>query len=233
MPWSIQELRDLVGLHFDPTRAMRCWSSLQSIDQRQHFAGYHFREYKRLIQSRFPAGRTITQELDAILRFTDEAWTNHLTEREASAHVAACLQNMHCVSDTLAQVIYLALGPRLPRLDALGERNASVGGVSRVLDEMPRCDAIAGKLRELCAHPEFVYLTDIVNHGKHRRIVGLEITVNSDEGPLVSPRLELAEFAHDGKKYAARDVEGFLNDEYARQSHLVVDIGLEINKALQ
>lgn len=124
-PWNLKQLRDLVATRGDADRAKRCWSSLQSIDDRQKFAGYHYREFVRLMKARFPSGRTHVEELTTMLTMGDQAWTNLVTEHEASAHVVACMQNMHAVNDTLAQVIYQTAADRLWALLSFDRPNST------------------------------------------------------------------------------------------------------------
>lgn len=233
MPWNVEQLRDLVAVRYGADRAELCWRSLQSIHDRQQFAGYHFREFKRLITSRFPPDRTLVQELDLLYRLQDDAWTNHVLEFEASAHVAACLHSIQCVSDTLGLVIYTALGPQIPELEKLGERYSYLSKVRSALQRTRRYPKLSASLEKLCDAEDFVYLNDVVNHSKHRRLISLQPIVKpSQTGDLIELELTLPPFEHDGKLYQSRDVNAFLNGEYGRQSHLVVEVGEQLNTAL-
>ena len=70
-PWDLAQLRDLVEARWGLERGAKCWRSLQSLHERQQFAGYHFREYKRLIDVRFPPGRILDEEFEVfVIRIT-------------------------------------------------------------------------------------------------------------------------------------------------------------------
>lgn len=236
MPWNIEQLGELVANRGDADRTQRCWDSLQSIVSRQKFAIYHYREFKRLVAVRFPAGRTHEQELMALFTMSDQTWANLANEREAAAHVVACLQSLHAVSDTLAQVIYLALGPLVPDLEGLGDARADMHRVFKALASSSICTNLHGLLGRLVEHPDFVYLSDVVNHVKHRRILGPNTMVDVDEDGLAVPLIELRAFDHpvprQVRRYAARNVDDFLTSEYDRQSQCVVEAGMAINQIL-
>jgi hypothetical protein len=228
MSWNLELLWQAVERRDGAATGLLCRKSLQSIWDRQRMAGYHFDQYKQLIAERFPVGRTSIDEMRQLIRGGDDAWEAHEREFEASANVIACLQNLHCMADTLAQVIYLALMPVVPGLQALQDHRASIATVRAALSKSGAYPKVEDAIDRLCTHPDFVYLNDLVNHGKHRRIVGLEITIDG-QSELAVPQLELGAFEHGTRSYPKREIEPFLNGEFVRQSHLLVEIGQAIN----
>lgn len=231
-PWDLEELRRTVEAYFGEDRANHCWKSLQSIVERQSFAGYHFREYLRLIAVRFPAGRTHEEELITMFTNDDQALRNLRVEQEAAAHVVACMQSIHAVNDTLAHVIFWALAPIWPRLEQLGEHGVDLSRLGGVLSDGPLTVEMNAMIKTLIEHPDMVYLSDVVNHGKHRRIVGPKIMIDADSDGLAKPVLEIEPFQHvtraATRTYDVRSVDSFLNTAYGLQSQTVVSIGKSI-----
>lgn len=144
---------------------------------------------------------------------------------------------MHCIGDTLAQVIFKACGPSIPKLGQLGEWQATLEKISTALAHTPGFELLNRQVDLLCDCADFIYLNDVVNHSKHRRIIGLDTTVSATTDELAQPLVEIGAFVHVAKKgttqYAARDPRTFLIAEYDRQSELIVAICLEISKKLQ
>lgn len=167
-----------------------------------------------------------------MLEVGKRAKVNYVREFKAGAHASAFMQHTHCVYDTLAHVIWLALGTRIAMLAKLQEHRVTIESVQRCLAKDPAAASIAGKVTAIINHADYRHLSDAVNHSKHRRIVGLKTLIRTDEGPEANPYL-LLERSHTKRSTTPSVlIQEFLQAEYSRQSHLVVDIGRALNAAL-
>jgi hypothetical protein len=151
-------------------------------------------------------------------------------QKQAEAHVIACMQSMHALSDTLGHVIYFATGQNRDVNTCLDPKSISIYSIQAGLERDPTITEMRCLTKELTDHPDYQYLSDFVNHSKHRSVIGTSFTISLVETADKPYGLELKAFEHNGRVYGKRWVDSTLESEYGRQATLVISIGEALNQ---
>jgi hypothetical protein len=141
MKWNLEELKTDVNALYGSQQRERLAIVLNSIAARQLHARFHFQESKRLINESLECRDEQSVLADLILGADPEAYQKFTTFRMyAEAHVIACVQSLHSISDILGHAIYFALGWNLP-----GSKNLSARRVTLhiIASRLPDCSAKA------------------------------------------------------------------------------------------
>ena len=205
---------------------------LQSLADRQFYAGYHFHEHKRLLTENIDSklnGRHVL-ELTFPLN-TETQVAMHTLLKRVAANVVACIQSLHCLGDTLSHAACYACGLNL-NTPPLADRKITLRAVEEALAANPIYVRVGGALTELRKNPDFLYLSALVNHSKHRSIVAPRLHVDATGVSGQHYSLRFAAFQYDGKLHDARDVEAFLEPFYSWFSFHIVKCGNTLNAAL-
>lgn len=206
---------------------------MQSVRDRLWYAGYHYQEACRLLDSFVSARLTSTCLLDISFGLDTEA-TDDFNRflLEAGAHVLACVQSMHATADILAHVVYFSLGINLSP-QPIAERIISLAKVVQRLRQETPAAAINALLNELASGGNFAHLSALTNISKHRSII--RPSLNEDWTGAAPERhtLKFGSFSYANKLYPEVAVKDFLKPEYYRCSKLVVDIGNTLNAFLR
>ena len=79
----------------------------------------------------------------------------------------------------------------------------------------------------------FPYLEALVNHSKHRYIVRASMWADATDEEAEPYYLTFSGFSYDGKNYTSEPVRNFLEHEYSRSMHALIDAGNAINDFLR
>jgi hypothetical protein len=191
---------------------------------------FHFQEGMKLLRE-FLEDKDDQSTLIMLILGNDQDEDNEfdLRRRQAEAHMVACMQSMHALSDTLAHVVYFATGQNLDSKTYREPKKVSIFSIRTALKLDPTKAEIEDLITELIEHSDYEYLADIVNHSKHREIIGTPFSVSMAEDADRPYGLQLKAFEHENRIYSAKWVEPFLEREYERQVVLVNRIGEKLN----
>lgn len=232
MSWSLKQLRDDVELLFGADQQELLSPCVDSIVDRMYYARFHFQDGMRPLKA-FLDGRDDQSSLFSLIVGADgeQSGEFYLRKKHAEAHIVACLQSMHALSDTLGHVLYFSTGQNLNPNTRLQPRAVSIHSVRTGLLKLnPKAIELEQLTGQLIDNPDYQYVADIVNHSKHRSIIGASFTVGLTDSADPPYGLEFRAFEYNGKKYPKRWVESFLENEYGRQSALIIQIGVALNK---
>jgi hypothetical protein len=149
----------------------------------------------------------------------------HAERYKVEAHVIALLHCMHSMADSLAHVVYYAMGMRFDADRSLKDREIAFPRVRKGTTD----GGLGALMDEFSLHDGFKYLAAIVNHSKHRSVVRTPYTVDNLDTESPDHGLNFAAFSYNGQWHSERRVEPFVRDEFARQSRLIIDIGNRLN----
>ena len=227
--WNIKETRDLVRTKYGNEQLELVRPCLQSVFDRQWYAGYHYKEALYL-QDSFVSSRLTSTCLFDVVFGQDANATDDFNRflLEAGAHVLACVQSIHATADILAHVAYFALGVNLSS-KPIDERNISLASVVGRLRQEAPVATIYALLNELASAGNFTHLSALANHSKHRSIIRPLLTEDWTGEALERHSLKIPSFFYSRKPYPEIAVKDFLEPEYHRCSQLVVDTGNALN----
>ena len=115
----------------------------------------------------------------------------------------------------------------------LKEQEIYIGSVARLLREIPEFGELTKILEGISTHPDFIYLGALVNHSKHRSIVGTVLSVGPPVDGTPPYALLFDEFTYREIPYVRRDIKSFLEPTYAWLSQEVVNCGNALNQLLE
>jgi hypothetical protein len=232
MQWNLKQLRHDVGLLYGEDQVQLLSPCLNSIVDRKFYARFHFQEGMRLLQDFLQSGEHDESSLMRLMLSIGEEPSDefHMRRRKAEAHVVACMESLHSLSDILGHAIYFSTGQNLDGKTRLNPRKVSIQAIRPTLQALPNAAELGALTNKLTEHPDYKYLADIVNHSKHRSVVGTAFTVSFIEHAEQRYGLELRAFEYEGRVYSKRWTEPVLEKEYGRQSTLVIKIGVALNE---
>lgn len=230
--WNLVELRRNVEVKFGRAQLELLRPCLDSVVSRQHYASYHYHEAKK----RFDAILGISADEESLfmrMLGTEDAdgESYRQNEWEAGAHVLACVQSLHALADTLGHAIYFSLGMNLVKKTALGERQINLQSVIDKLAGEFSGRTLVVLLKSLINDDDYTYLSDLVNHSKHRSVVRASVQI--DMTGAQSHGLIFASFRRGDVHHPQRRVKELLTAEYDRQARLLVSIGQTLNLSVQ
>jgi hypothetical protein len=233
MKWSIQELREDVELVNGEAQRNLLSPCLESIVDRKLYARYHFQEFERLLKE-FLADRSKISLLKLVFDNDEDERSNfYLCRKQAEANIMGCLQSMHTIADILSHVIYYSLNMNRYALLKMVARKVSILSVQKKLTGISEYETLRNLINQLIGHADYKYLCDIVNHSKHRSIVGTSFTVNFGDDVDRLHGLEFLAFEYESRLHPERWVDEYLKNEYKRQDSLIIEIGNEINRVVR
>lgn len=232
-PWNLDRTREHVLRRYGDNQLQVVRKCLESIIDRQRYAGYHFHEHMRLLEEHIDAKLPstsiykVTLPLDAHLQADLDFCLTRV-----SANIVACVQSMHSLADILAHVIYFASGLNLqPR--PLSEQAIYIHTVAKRLSADDMYYPVTEILEEIAGNSDFVYLSALVNHSKHRSIVGTVLSVDPPADGRPPYVLLFDEFSYKGMTYERRPIQPYLEPTYSWLSSRIVDCGNALNSVLE
>ncbi len=205
IPWDLEQAVRLVRALYGEVQAELTKRSLDSLADRQFYAEYHYCEHKRLLREKLDSKLGELNVAQILLPMHQAGIDAIVTlEKKVAAQVSACLQSLHAVGDTLAYATAMAAGLNLPPL-SLAERGISLKSVA---DRLPgKFELVAAELNALRTNSEYVYLSALVNHGKHRSVIEPRIYVDATGAEARPYDLRIRAFTYDGIEYESREVQ--------------------------
>jgi len=120
-PWNLEETREHVERRYGDIQLQVVRKCLESVVDRQRYAGYHFHEHKRLLAEHIDAKLASKSIYEITLPFNSQQQSDlDFCLTRVRANIVACIQSTHSLADILAHVVYFALGMNL-RGNALPE----------------------------------------------------------------------------------------------------------------
>lgn len=227
--WDLNQLRASVERLYGLSQREAISPSLDSVEQRRGFASYHYHEASRIMEEATSGHDTDLKMVQLIMGASEKARQEFGWSRfRAAAHITACVQSMHAITDTLAHALYYAYGMNLYLQNTLAARQINIHTVLRKLPE----GAVKEEVKSLIEHDSFAYLSAMNNHSKHRSMVNTGYSLDLTGEASSSHGLKFSDFEYNGKQFSARWVRPTLESEYDRQMLLVVNIGQALNVAL-
>jgi hypothetical protein len=203
---------------------------LRSYKHRSEYAKYHFQQAREILAP-VVEGQTKNRMVELIFDDDEDSSAFDAAMFKAAAHVVACIQSMHAISDTVGHVMYFGLGLNLTT--KLKEGRVTLKGVADTLDGVADVAPLIAMLKDLMEALDYIYLEAVVNQSKHRSIVDPQYILMLDKatGAADSHGLRLApfEYARSGVSYMPQWVDDVLPREFARQSRIIVDMGQALN----
>lgn len=231
MTWNLNQLHEDVARLYGVKQWGLLSPCLYSINDRKFYARFHFQEGMKLLKEFLENKDDQSTLIMHILGTDGEQYDEfYLRCKQAKAHLVACMQSMHALSDTLGHAIYFATGQNLDAKTRLKPREISIKTTQKALKLDPTAAEIESLTRQLIEHSDYQYLADVVNHSKHRRVIGTPFSVSTIESADWPYGLKLEAFEHEGRIYPTEWVEPFLEREYKRQAALVIEIGEALNR---
>lgn len=232
MSWDIAALREMVATKFGEGQARLLTPCTKSIQDRFLFARYHFHEAQKLLKTHLGDDDGETAFMLEFGPPSDEQENYRQAKWQARAHVVACLQNIHALSDTMSHILCFAIGLNLGAT-TIRDRDISMSKVLGLLTPLKNCNVVVRRTNELLQLGDYRYLSDVVNHSKHRSLVEPIVTHYFEETAEGPWDLQLDAFCRGTRSYGKRSLTSFFRPEYERQSRLFVQIGCALNDALK
>jgi len=150
---------------------------------------------------------------------------------KVEAHMIACAQSIHSIPDTLAHVIYFALGLNLGP-NSLKERSINARNIAATLTKLgPIYSEIRRPLCSLKNDSSFIKMDSFTNHAKHRGTREPRLSILF-ENPRTPYEMEFGEFVYDGEEHPQRELEEVLAHAYRATSTAVVAVGNALNSVM-
>ena len=235
--WDLEATRTLAGRQFEDDEVAHAQVALlrpclNSIAQRRFFANYHFFECKRLLRENIDEKLPHPPIFDIRYQFDPEHQAEMTAcELRAAAHVVACLQNLHCLADTLAHVVWYAYGlNRIP--EPIEEHRVTISRVTTALKSKERYGGVRKALKELLGDSDFSYLDAVVNRSKHRSVIAPNLVFDMRDEERPTYYLELPAFRHKKVEHHALVVDQSLEPLYLSIVAKVIACGNALNDSL-
>lgn len=231
--WNLQDTRDQVEHRYGQSQLLIVRKCLDSIIDRQRYAKYHFNEYHRLLAEHIDEQLVSKSIYRITLAFEpDERTELDLCLTRVSANIIACIQSLHSLADIFSHTVYFTLGLNTKQYK-LDERKINIRSVAHTLKRMTDFSEIAAILDGIIKHDNFVYLDALVNHSKHRSIVGMVLSVDPPADGQPPYALLFEEFVYDKEPYPSRDIQLFIDPAYEWISQEIDVCGEALNRAIK
>ncbi len=211
---DLVKLRSLVQTNMSEDRYGDFKLILNSLIDRQEYAKYHYREYRRIIDSK----NNIYKQMTLVIAENNNDYWDKIGIR---ANALACIQNLHVVHDILAHLITYALD-----LKFKDERRITLKNVHSKIQENTDYSSIDNLLVDLIENDNFKYMVANVNHSKHKYNIEPSITVSPQKEPSVT--CSFSQFSFHGIVYPEKDTDNFFKTEFNRELKLILYIENEL-----
>lgn len=228
--WNVEHTRTRVHKLFGDRQLALAKPSLASLVDRQVYASYHYHEYKTILDRDIDSRLESASILEIALPFhSNNRWNIDNTLNQAAANAIGCLQNLHCLIDTLSFALFYCLGLNLVS-NALKEHQVSMLKILALLKKEPKHSQIAAVLDLLALDKNIIHLSALVNHSKHRSIISTQMSV--DLRGTIPYEIMFMQFQYDGKQHTEKEAEHFMQTCYSILSFKIVECGNALNATL-
>jgi hypothetical protein len=221
LTWDMEVTRHLVEIKFGIHQRERFNSYTKPFNHRFFHGRYHFQEIERLLREAIDE-KLVEKDIIEILLVDFDQFQPTLIKIEA--HMIACAQAIHSITDIFAHAVYFALGMDLTG-KPLKDKSINFKNVINSINE-DRFLVVRESMTELLAHDLYKDLENLVIQGKHRGLVEPTIAVKL-ENQLKPYTLHFSE-----KFQSEREFQEFLSPIYAMTSQMTVRTGILINQVL-
>lgn len=223
MEANLQQLRQLCS---ENKNSYEISQIIESLHDREDYAKYHYQEYKRLSDEK----ESVYEAFKLATSF-DQDYIKH--RRAMKANIIACMQNMHIIHDLLGFLIFKVLDLKI------NNNNIYIRTVINFLKSLnsDRHATLLKLLYKLAGEDNnnqpiyFEYLSDIVNHSKHKYTIEPKFNTNFDA--KIERAWYFDNFTHRNKTHEKMDAIFFINTEYSRESNLTIQIENELINILK
>ncbi len=232
MIWYHNELKNDVETLFGNEQLELLSPCLKTIGDKGFYVFYHYNEVEKLIDKELKEIEPDNHELLQLrLREDSKSYKEVcIVLKKTEAHIIACLQSLHSLSDVMAHAIYYATKMGNNPLTRLNDWKITAYNVLDKFRLVPGTDSLKIKCDSLINNDEFKYLASIVNCSKHRNLITTRFWINLDQNKEYGMQnLEFTEFIFNERTHDQKRVAEFIKNEYSRIKPLVVEIGIEIN----
>jgi len=198
---------------------------------RQEYAAFHYFEIKSLFADFVKTQLQDQSLLEAVFFGDDEVNDKHNRFHiQVGAHALGCIQSLHALADIAAHAVYFSLSLN-KAANPLPEQGVGFRSVLKLLEQDTALLAVTNQLAAL-EGGQFLQLTALANHGKHRSIV--RVGLSEDQTGIATQKHELRfpSFEYKGISYYETEVVSFLQCEFDRINHAIVDLGVSIHESL-
>lgn len=230
--WDIEATRDLIKSLYGHRQLEMAKPALRSVIDRRDYAHYHYHEANDLFMA-FAQERLTEESLLWVIHQSDESFSEfHWLITKISAHVVACIQSMHAITDIMAHAIYYSLGMNGSG-KALREADISAATVLKRLSQHVELSRLHQLLAELVSGGRADHLAALSNYSKHRSIIRTAMSEDWTGNELERHRLTLGAFSYKGTSFPDARVKDFIGSEFNRIARLIVDAGNAMHAVLQ
>ena len=184
---------------------------------------YHYREVERLVGTDLEDADSNDFLANYVFPSnTPEYQKFHHRRIEAEANLLAFLQCVHATEDTLGHVIYFAMN-----FDQLESHRISIHAAHKLLVDGP----LKTEVQAMFDNADLRYVAALVNHSKHRSVIGAPISVSfiEDEQPH---GLKFEGFTYRETWYPQRWAIPFLKTSFDAIQRHMLRIGSALNQQL-
>lgn len=225
--WDMDETRRLVELNFGVAQRESFNSYTKPFNHRFYHSQYHFQEIQRLLREAIDE-KLVEKDIIEILLM--EFNTSQQSFIKIEAHIIACAQSIHSVTDIFAHAVYFALGLNLNKESSLKGKQINFKNVIDKITE-EKFFEVRRIMTQLLESDLYNLLENIVIQGKHRGLPEPTIAVKSEENEIPY-NLQFSAFTFGDKLQIEREFQELLSPIYAETSQMVVQTGILINEAL-
>ncbi|AFM32596.1 MULTISPECIES: hypothetical protein [Stutzerimonas stutzeri subgroup] len=227
--WNLKKLKDDVWALYGKETLTLLVPCLESVLERQFYARYHFLEFKKLLTEfleKHPDESSLFCSVFGASESDDDVFQE--VSGQAQANIVACTQNLHALADTFAHVVYYALNLDASETTKIDEKYISIHSVIKKLALLADAEELKKELSDLFVCDSFIYLSDLVNHSKHRYLIGTNFTLNW-AGVGLPHGFAFKAFEYKGRRHELRWIDGYVKEEYLRINSHTIILGNMIN----
>lgn len=233
-PWDLKEMYGLARLHWGRDQERLVYHSARSINDRKHFASYHFREAMRLsaaFERKHLAGLSTFLEIH-VDGAEKKRRAFHLYMVKAGAHALAAVQCIHAIPDILAHTVYFGTGQNL-QPHALSDTDISLTSVGVALKHDHAFATLRKKLLQVQSGKGWRHLAAVANMGKHRSVIRSSLSEDWTGTRRNFRELHVSAFERQRNHFPSVSLRCLLEPEYDRLSIAIVETGNELNQCLR
>lgn len=221
LTWDLEETRRLVEKNFDKLQRERFNSYTKPFNHRFSHGQYHFQEIERLLREAIDE-KLVEKDIVQLLLVDFNQFQPTLIKIEA--HMIACAQAIHSITDIFAHAVYFALGLNLTD-KPLKDKDINFKNVINSINES-RFRVVRESMTELLAHDLYKDLENLVIQGKHRGLDEPTIVVKLEN------QIKPYTLHFSGKFQSESEFQGVLSPIYVMTSQMTVRTGILINQVL-
>lgn len=229
LSWNLKQLREDVERLYGRDRVNQLSPCLESVIERAFYARYHYQEFQRLLKDYLSKHSSDSELFNAVFGSFESEDLFQEVSGQVQANIVACTQSLHAMADTFGHVVYYALNLEGDPSSRLSPRDITIFRVIKSIAKFSDADEVRAELSSIVEEGSFQYLSDLVNHSKHRSLIGTSFTINMT-GDGRAHGFAIKEFNYEGRSHSSRWVDDFIKAEYERLNLKTYALGNAINR---